>query len=644
MMAMAGHAAVEFDLPILAFFIIISHQWRIMRRLNVLRKRIDAAVSLQTGVGYGYKGASANTSRSYNYPIATTREIEFHLIEIINRIVRLPFHPSIFFVFDELDKIEVPYNTSGDTQPEFSNEKYLPSGGTSRKRKTTVLHLLGNLKFFTSTAKSKFIFIAGREMYDAYLADLTGRESAISSLFNGIIYVESFCKNEKSEKDVMYNAEIFIARQLIPQSYIKRKARDQYIECKLNNEIYTNIDINLKLYHEYLTTEYSGIYLTQAADDNSLKMFNDARNGIDKVIILLYHFTYYLYHISNGSPKKMRLNFENFIRPIKDSDEFHLSKGKVERPLEKGDLDIHIPARCHNLLSFGEKEQRVIGFIHYISFPVNQMFTDANQYGDKLLVSASFLINHIYKYHSGGFSWRNIEQTPELLEVYKIPEFRSFIDSILKFLLQTHIIQIPCGLYQYKFRKHISEEISLASKISEEVSAIFDFILDESQTVKRHYMEIQRYHLSMLDNERANSPHSASGIHHILEDLYMADEEYNNAIFEYQTALRVLSGTKEFSDPDSHMPSLMLAYIRCMLKLGVAYEKRCTLSSAYNTYNEMVDRLFKFREFKEDEFGLRYKMRLTDEWPFHEAVLYRESGTADIWRLQQTEVLGKKTK
>lgn len=126
-------------------------------------------------VGYGYKGASANTSRSYNYPIATTREIEFHLIEIINRIVRLPFHPSIFFVFDELDKIEVPYNTSGDTQPEFSNEKYLPSGGTSRKRKTTVLHLLGNLKFFTSTAKSKFIFIAGREMYDAYLADLTDR-------------------------------------------------------------------------------------------------------------------------------------------------------------------------------------------------------------------------------------------------------------------------------------------------------------------------------------------------------------------------------------------------------------------------------------------------------------------------------------
>lgn len=625
MATMAVHWVLEFSLPICACFTIIFHQWRVMRQLNVLRKRIDAAITLQTGAGYGYNGVSAKFSRAYNYPIATTREIEFHLIDIINKIINRPFHPKLFFVFDELDKIEVPYNTSEETQPEYSNEKYLSGGGTSRKRKTTVLHLLGNLKFFTSTAKAKFLFIAGREMYDAYLADLTDRESAISSLFNGIIYVESFCKNEKSEKDVMYNAETFITRQLIPHSYIKKKVIDRYIECKLNDELYTNIDINLKLYFEYLTTAYAKKYLGKTEDKNSIRLFNDVRVGIDKAIILLYHFTFYLYHISNGSPKKMRLTFENFIRPIKNPNEFKLSKNKMENPLEKADLDIHIPKKCHNLLSFGEKEQRIIGFIHYISFPVNQVFTDANQYGDKLLVSASFLINHIYKYHNGGFSWRNIEQTPELLEVYKIPEFRSFIDSILKFLLQTHIIQIPCGLYQYKFRKHISEEISLASKISEEVSAIFNFTLDESQTVKRHYMEIQKRHLALLDEEGADSPHSTSGIHHILGDLYMADEEYNNAIFEYQTALRILSETKEFPGQDSHTPSLMLAYMRCMLKLGAAYEKRRTLSSAYNTYNEVIDRLFKFREFKEDEFGLRYKMRLTEEWPYHEAVLYKEN-------------------
>ena len=619
-------------LSIVLFYAIRTHPFGILYQLKVLSQRINAALTQETGLKAGYYGSSVNSGQSYSYPIATTREIESQLIDILERIEKTK-GPQIFFVFDELDKIDVPYKAGNEFQPEFSNERYLSGGGTSRKRKTTVLHLLGNLKYFTSTAKAKFIFIAGREMYDAYLADMTDRESAISSLFNGIIYVDSFCKNEKSEKDVLYNAETFIVRQLVPHSYIEKKVLDRYIECKLTDEIYTNIDINLKLYYEYLTTSYSSVLLkekdkdkedcTTKNNDDPVQTFNEVRDAIDKVIILLYHFTFYLYHISNGSPKKMRLNFENFIRPIKDPNDFKLRKGKVKNPLEEGDLDIHIPAKCHNLLSFGEKEQRVIGFVHYISFPVNQVFTDANQYGDKLLVSASFLINHIYKHHSGGFSWRNIEQTPELLEVYRIPEFRSFIDSILNFLLQTHIIKIPCGLYQYKFRKHIAEEISLASKISEEISAIFNFALDESQTVKHHYLELRKKHVEALNDENSQSPNSITGIHHILGDLYMADEEYNNAIFEYQAALSVITPLLQNGDnSESCDPSIVLAYIRYMLKLGAAYEKRRTFSSAYNTYYEIINRLFHFREFKENEFGLDYGVQKKLEWPHYKAVLY----------------------
>lgn len=616
---------------LLAFILFASYQLRILQKLNILRKRIDAALTYEMGLSTLYKRTTLNAKKSYSYAVASTREIELSLIDILERISRLPAHPYFYFVFDELDKIEVPNKTNHETQPEFSNEKHLPGGGTSRKRKTTVLHLLGNLKFFTSTAKAKFLFIAGREMYDAYLADMTDRESAISSLFNGVIYVESFCKNEKSEKDVMYNTETFIARQLIPHSHIEKKVIDRYIECKLHGKTYDYVDVNLKMYYEYLVMTYSNHYLSETPEETNMRVFNDAREAIDKAIILLYHFTFYLYHISNGSPKKMRMTFENYIRPIKDPTDFQFSKTGSDSPLDKADLDIHIPATCENLLSFGEKEQRVIGFIHYISFPVNQIFTDANQYGDKLLVSASFLINHIYKYHKGGFSWRNIEQTPELLEVYRIPEFRNFIESILTFLTQTHIIKIPCGLYQYKFRKHIAEEISLASKISEEISAIFNFTLDESQTVKRHYLEIQNNHAAILNEERIDSPHSISGMHHILGDLYMADEEYNNAIVEYQTALRELAKEGNSHDganqEDSHEPTTMLAYIRYMLKLGMAYERRRTLSSAYNTYNEIIDRLFKFREFEEGKYGLKYRIQNTSEWPYHDAILYsKEEG------------------
>ena len=195
-----------------------------------------------------YKYAKLKMRHKWDYPIASTRDIESQLITILDRIDRFPIRPTFYFIFDELDKIETPLQKDESMPPEFTNEKYLTTGGTSRKRKYTVMHLLANMKFFTTTAKAKFIFIAGREMYDGYLADLTDRESAISSLFNGVIYVESFSKNEKSERDVMYNAETFISRQLLPTSYVKDRVIDKYIECKLNDTEYVNIDINLKMY------------------------------------------------------------------------------------------------------------------------------------------------------------------------------------------------------------------------------------------------------------------------------------------------------------------------------------------------------------------------------------------------------------
>lgn len=610
---------------ILPLYLAAWHQLHVLASLRTLRKRIDAEMKSGESLTVKHEKMSMGGGAEYIYPIANVRDIESQLIEILDRIQRFPIHPKFYFVFDELDKIETPLKQADDTMKEFSNEKYLSSGGTSRKRKNMVMHLLANMKYLTNTAKAKFIFIAGREMYDGYLADLTDRESAISSLFNGVIYVESFCKNEKSEKDVMYNAETFISRLLIPREFIEQKVVDHFIACKLEGREYTNPDINLKMYYEYLTLIYTQNIMRQdikQAERHAL--MQDARECIDKALGLMYHFTVYLYHISNGSPKKMRMAFEELIRPIKNKKDFVLKEQwDGQYPTDKNDIDICITKECKYLLSLGDKEQRTIGFIHYISFPVNQIITDANQFGDKLLVAASFLINHLYKYHSGGFSWRNIEQTPELLEVYKIPEFRGFINSILGYLVQTHIIQIPCGLYQFKFRKQISEEISLASKVSEKVSAIFNFTLDESQSVKRHYVDMLNSYQEKMAKGVTISPHTIAGVHHILGDLYMSDEEYNLAIFEYQAALKEL-GKEKVNNTDPHCATVTLAYIRNMLKLGMAFEKRRTYTSAYNTYNEVIDRLIHFREFNEMEFGLKYAEQQTYHWPYSEAVLYHD--------------------
>lgn len=91
------------------------------------------------------------------------------------------------------------------------------------------------------------------------------------------------------------------------------------------------------------------------------------------------------------------------------------------------------------------------------------------------MVSSSFLIAHIYKHHNSGFSWRNLEYLPELIESNRTPELREYINSIIGYLGQIHLTAITSGIYSYKFPMKLVEEFSVYTKKSEEMSAIFNF-------------------------------------------------------------------------------------------------------------------------------------------------------------------------
>ena len=618
-------------------------QHRALYKLNFLRDRLDSTLEIDSELGGGtnnkrYK-LGYKLGRKRGFQVAQVREIEQEMIEILERISKTIFAPSFIFVFDELDKIETDFSHKETSVPEFSNERSFPGGGTSRLRKRNVLHLLANMKLFVSTAKAKFIFISGRELYDAYLADLSDREFSISSIFNGVIYVDSFCTNERREKGIMSNTETYISKQLIPKYFIRKKLIHEYLGSKIKRRRFDGLDISLKMYYEYLIYIYSNclgknelspILIYDDTEDNESVIKSEIRACIDKTIVFLYHFSVYLYHISNGSPKKMTLYFEKYIRSSRSMSIHHKLTNHTfltNSILSNHNINMFIDKKTDYCLSFGYMDQRCIGFIHYISYPITQIIISANQFGDKLLVSASFLIDHIYKYHNGGFSWRNLEHTPELLEVYRIPEFRSFINAIISYLTQTHLIPITCGLYQFKFRKRIAEEISLASKFSEEIAALFNFTLDESLTVKQHYFELQQHYNEKLRQEKTLSPHEKVGIHHILADLYMSDEEFTKAILEYQTAVKIIldeiSINSEEQDKEKRFVTYILLLIRNMLKLGLAFEKRRTFESAYVTYNELISRLIGFRHLNEDEFELQYVIRRSnDDWPNNEAILY----------------------
>jgi len=554
-----------------------------------------------------------NPFKKKTYPIASVREIEQSLISIFEDIQMLHGAKLRFIIiFDELDKIDMK---EPDSNNENEEPTYDPStsgfSGTlnSRKRKEALMRTLGDMKYFLSTVKAKFIFIAGRELYDAYLTDVSDREFSISSVFDGIINVNSFLKPPSYTKDITAMTEEYICDRLLPR-HLDRKEYPR----------------TLITYYQY---EVERLGLDKEDTPNKEKM----RKRTIRNISFLYQYSMYLTHISNGSPKKIAIFLEKDIR----TREF-LSSSK-EYYLEEKD--------CNFYLSFGVKDIQRIGFMYYIASPMVQaMINKAKIYEDKLLVSTSFMINHIYKYHNNGFSWRNLEHIPELLEINKTPELRDFIGSIISFLRQTHLERITSGLYLFKFPMKLSEEISFLSKRSETISAIFHFSRDESLPTKRHYINLLNYYTNKLNTANAHELHTLASIHHILADIYLADEDYSQAIFEYQTGLQLLSRqlSGKTYDNDSHWVSYMLFYVRNMLKLGLTYEKRKTFDSAYLAYSELTNTLVDYRLFDEDKWGLCYNIKEKNFQLEKDAILYPTTYPSHIQPASGKQIIPPKWK
>ena len=548
-------------------------------------------------------------SRFKRYERATLREMEQELIHIFDDVSRITYFSRWSFtsalrfviVLDELDKVDVAESDASghDDLPYYDvSASGFAGSQNARKRKQQLMKTLANMKYFLSTVKAKFIFVGGRELFDAYLGDVSDREYSISSVFDGVLNINSFFSSGVKGSDVTAMTEEFVCSKLCPSGSKKVKT--------------------LQDYHAYLT---------ELEDDPDSDMDEPTKN---RLITFLYQYILYLIHISNGSPKKITVFFEKNIRTKE-----HLTN------LKKVKLPKHRNKTADYYLSFGVKDIYKVGFMHYISYPLIQtMSGKANIFDDKLLVSTSFIINHIYKYHNTGFSWRNLEHIPELLDMNKTPELRDFLGSIVALLNQTHLASIQSGLYLFKFPMRISEEISFISKQIEDISALFHFSKDESQPVKRHYIHQLDYYTHSRNNIKDVDLYTLASLHHILGDIYQADEDYSQAIYEYQTGLQLVSRqlNDDGYDLNPHWISKMLFIMRNMLKMGVAFEKRKTYDSAYTTYSELNQHLFDYREFKEGDVGLAYYLYKKDpaklDW---DALLYKKAPTNEDEKEQKTD-------
>jgi len=206
----------------------VTHQI-VKRRLKKLNSDITHSTerenSLNMNNGSTGLGIGAKTKKSRN--VADAREIEKELQDILNEIKRIPVimcRPNIVIVFDELDKVE-----PGDSSIEKENiqtKASLFSIHATRERQTEILKILSNMKYFLSTARAKFIFIAGREVFDIHLADVSERNNYIGSIFNIVILVPSFLTDHHTgekylhqESSIASLPEEFVCRRLFPFDY-----------------------------------------------------------------------------------------------------------------------------------------------------------------------------------------------------------------------------------------------------------------------------------------------------------------------------------------------------------------------------------------------------------------------------------------
>jgi len=716
----------------------------IRSRLNLLVDKIDTTLTMERTRGavptvakIGLFQLGQRTQKEF--PTAGTKEIEFELIDILDDIDQMGrwggYKPRFIAVFDELDKIQLDFVSQmeeEEARTSFQSHQREYVTRKLRERREKISNILANLKHFLNVAKAKFVFIAGREMFDASLADISDRDFFLGSIFHDIVYVDSFLKDSPSESShgISHMIEKYVCRFLMgvdttdlayrlenyfdqisyqgerdsssaelqtqkakissvkgnKSSYEKNAeetenritvalgeleitrekmiSQEQAINdderkirplldtldesrrkkmSKYHDDLYFKTYINLcDEFKEFLLKKAGHCALLikrlmieeKIASDVSLKselkgkierckieienLEKQARSieksllrneskilKAQKVIAVLQSFIIYLVYRSNGTPKKVTHLFEKYIFEFDPKDSDSPIKDKQKNLIINRPQDDKSTKKFYLLFDYNDQYQ-----FSLISYLFRPYLISTSQYmksfGDKLLFSTSFLVDHIFKFHPWAFSWRTLELTPELVFASKSPELRSFIGTLMGSLQRTHIREIVYGVFEFKFYNKIRHEISFISKIREEESAAFNFTLDESMHIKVHFQKRIRKLMREYQDHPARREgdffHSLCFLHSTLGDIYYYDQEFDEALLSYSESVAIYR--KRF--PDHFLPHQLTNWMKDSLKMGLTYEKMRSNDDAFSVYEGLLIEL-------DDFFGLKKNFSAFDE-------------------------------
>jgi len=490
-----------------------------------------------------------------SYPMATAKEIEYGLTSLLNLTKKRNINLEFIFIFDELDKIDV----GGNDRNIYENldrfellNKDANLQNLLRNRKQAVMNIIAGLKNFFTSANARFIFIAGREMFDASLADVSDRQSPLSSIFTYTFNIESLLKDDG-------NAKTKNKSSLTPaiEGFLKNQLADR-------NELEKISDKGL---FEFLKEKYEAQLSPEA---------------YAKIWFSLQAFVTYLTYRSNGSPKKLIKTFHEFVvNNNSPQDKTYISETITARQeTESGSTFF---------LYFSYYNQYRIGYINHLYRPfLIQFGRSFKLFSDNAIFSIPFLIDHLIKFHPFAFSRTNLELVPEVLSTNKTPSVKQDLDEIIAYLGNTHLRDTDIELFEYKFYSKSYNEIRFLSRIFEDEAAAFNFTLDESYSVKLLLNDKIKELRSIFSKFYKDSDGLSQQIFSIayhngnLGDLHFFDQEYDDAIGNFSDAIRPINNLQV------HNMNLrdFITLIRNKLKIGLCFEKISSYEEALTFYSD----------------------------------------------------------
>lgn len=589
-------------------------------KIRILRDRCNALLTEEMGGGeeINFEGISGslfgrNEKTTKQYAIASTKEIEYELEQFLEQVGK-KYRLKFIFVFDELDKVD-PVATSAYFYEDLDKFQKTENANPRdfRDRKQAIINLIAGLKNFFTTAKARFIFIAGNEMFDAALADIADRQASISSIFTYTFHIESFLKERnigegKNNDSLSAATEEYLKWVLFGTEKQEAPEPGKQAEPELSEQ---NI-----------------LALIKSGCTNTNKL------EIAKAIITVQNFITYLTYRANGSPKKIIKIIHEFIT-VKSADNAWVTKndGKTIfiRPREK-----NIPKKERDnsvrkilFLYFNYSNQYRIGFLNYLYRPfLIQYGRNFKLFSDNIIISTPYLFDHLLKFHPFAFSLSNLELIPEVVSSNKTPSLQEHLRNIIEYLGENHIRRTDLGLFDYKFYSRTLNEITYISKLFEEESAAFNFTLDESYLVKifvrSKIKELRSIYSRFLGDPKEAGTRQIFSIAHLngkLGDLHFFDQEYDDAIVSYSDAIRPINNQEITTMSIREFITLF----RNKLKLGLCFERTSSYDEALAFYADCCQDAKRFMMFR-----LWESQKIKDSDNFENSMVYETSSLNDL--------------